>query len=89
MKGKHCEYLDLGNGVTSIACGVLDDCDHDSDGEWLLFNDNGEYFKSSDIPGYEKQSAEALDFMNNHHLNGGCSSCSKCGKPFEFDMNII
>lgn len=47
----------------------------DTDGDTLLFNDKGEYFKCT-------EDSYTEDFFKKHEIRGSCSSCSKCGKPF-------
>jgi len=63
--------------------GIPDRCEHDDNGEWLHFNDNGEYFRDSEVP---KTFYASRKFWKKNKINGGCCSCSKCGKPFRPDF---
>lgn len=67
--------------------GIPDSCEHDSNGEELFFNNEGEYFPASASPNRELNDGRDLhEFFIIHKINGGCSSCSKCGKPFTPDF---
>lgn len=63
--------------------GVPDKCQHDDNGEWLHFNNDGVYWKESEIPTEELQ---RYQFAIENKITGGCCSCSKCGKPFTPDF---
>lgn len=89
MDGKHCEYMDLGDNVSAIACGVPDSCDHDSDGQWyteIRYKETGEteWFAKSLLPDLStKEGQQFMDewlYWKNAAIVGGSSSCSKCGK---------
>ncbi len=86
-KDTHEEFIQITDkdGKTSNAfiSGVPDKCQHDDDGEAMWFNDEGKYFKESEMP---KDKEEFVKFMDKHDLRGSCVSCSKCGKPFEIDL---
>ena len=84
MKGKHEEFINLGNGSHAFITGVPDDHEHDDKGEIIYFGDGGR-FKESELP---KDIEEKHKFMDKHRLNGSSVSCSICGKTaFEcFDM---
>ena len=66
--------------------GVPDKCKHDDDGDVLYFNNNGEYFKESEMPNHHADYEGWLKFQKEHKITGGCVSCSKCGKPFSPPM---
>lgn len=86
-KDHHEEFIQItdkdGKVSNAFITGVPDKCQHDDDGEEMHFNDAGQYFKESELP---KDMDERIKFMDEHKLNGGCVSCSKCGKPFEIDL---
>ena len=82
----HTEIIGLGNGVVAILTGVTDKCQHDDEGPELLFNNDGEYFKRSDVPEGDKA---ANEFWLINKISGGCVSCSKCGKPYTPDFNAL
>ena len=75
-----------GKPFQAILTGVPDDCQHDDDGPALVFNDQGEHWPESDLPDPNTEYAEYEKFYTDHKINGGCVSCSKCGKPFELDL---
>lgn len=75
-----------GSKFNAFIDGIPDKCDHDDNGEVLAFNDNGEYFKESEMPDYHTNYNAWLEFQEKHKIRGGCVSCSKCGKPFEPDF---
>lgn len=67
--------------------GIPDTCEHDDNGEWLHFNSEGEYFKESELPPNELNAGRnRYKFFVLHAINGGCCSCSKCGKPYTPDF---
>ena len=73
MNNTHCEIMDLGGGVTAIACGVPDKCEHDSDGPFLYEDKEGNVYSEA-----------MLDLMAPEDvpvINSGYATCSKCGKP--------
>ena len=72
-----------GEKYSAFVTGVPDKCKHDDAGEIMHFNDNYEYWKESELP---KDEDEKLEFMEKNRINGGCVSCSKCGKPFTPDL---
>lgn len=77
---------DKENKTVAILSGVPDECKHDDDGEGLYFNDEGKYWKESELPADQQ---ERHKFMKENKINGGCVSCSKCGKPFTPDFNSM
>lgn len=88
-KDTHSEFISGeidGKPFTAFISGVPDKCQHDDDGEMLSFNDEGEYFKDSDMPDPKTHYDDWVKFQEDHKINGGCVSCSKCGKPFTPDF---
>lgn len=72
----------IGKNFSVFIDGIPDQCDHDDNGPELLFNEEGQYFKTSEVPDF-KTDPDACDrFWKENKINGGCVSCSKCGKPF-------
>lgn len=83
MKGKHCEMIRIDSDVNAIACGIPDDCDHDSDGGWwyLVTDKESEetyWVKKEDIPFDNEYKMEEWEKRN--IVTSGTSSCSKCRK---------
>lgn len=68
--------------VSAFIDGIPDKCEHNWDGETLSFNDAGEFFKDSEMPDHSSDPVGWVKFQEEHKINGGCVSCSKCGKPF-------
>lgn len=67
--------------------GIPDKCDHVWDGDGYVFNDDGEYFKNSEVPDIKLNDGKDLhEFYILHSIRGGCVSCSKCGTPYEPDF---
>lgn len=91
-KNTHDEFFSIehdGKIITGFMSGVPDKCQHDDDGPMLHFNDDGEYFKESDMPDYKTDPEGWEAFNKEHRLTGGCCSCSKCGKPYELDIHAM
>lgn len=84
-KDTHEEFIKVGD-FSAFITGVPDTCQHDDDGETLHFNDKGRYWKDSELPDDHE---EKIKFMKDNRINGGCVSCSKCGKPFTPDFNAF
>lgn len=89
-KDHHEEFISFkdkdGNVSNAFITGVPDKCDHDDNGEELSFNAIGQYFKASDMPNPKTNYDAWVKFQEDNKINGGCTSCSKCGKPFEIDL---
>lgn len=75
-----------GKKFTAFIDGIPDKCEHDDNGEVLSFNDAGQYFKESEMPDHKTDYDAWVKFQEDNKINGGCVSCSKCGKPFELDL---
>jgi len=75
-----------GSKFTAFVDGIPDKCEHDDNGEILSFNHLGQYFKDSEMPNPQTDYDAWVEFQEKHKINGGCVSCSKCGKPFEPDF---
>lgn len=75
-----------GKNFTAFIDGIPDKCEHDDNGPLLSFNDAGEYFKDSDMPDRKTNYKAWEKFQKDHKINGGCVSCSKCGKPYTPDF---
>lgn len=73
-----------GQKIHVILTGVPDECKHDDDGESVYFNDEAKYWEDSELP---SDTEKRCEFMKENNINGGCVSCSKCGKPFTPDIN--
>mgnify|MGYP001588204718 CR=1 FL=1 len=89
-KDKHEELVTFeheGKRFSAYITGVPDKCQHDDEGEQYVFNDEGKYWKQSEIPDYKKDNEAYMKFMNENEMRGGCVSCSKCGKPYEPDLH--
>ena len=69
------EIFIKGENFSAFVTGVKDDCEHDENGGWLSFDNDGNYYKESEL------TDEILP-----KISGGCVSCSKCGKPFTPDF---
>lgn len=84
----HSTILTDENGIAvAFIDGIPDTCEHDTKGEWLHFNSEGVYFKKSEMPSAElNEGRDLYEFFVLHELNGGCCSCSKCGKPYSPDL---
>lgn len=82
----HGEFVHLPGIGNAFIDGIPDKCEHDDSGPVLAFNEAGEYFKHSDMPDYFTDYEGWLKFQKDHKINGGCVSCSKCGKPFSPPM---
>ncbi len=74
-----------GEPFSAFVTGVPDTCEHDSIGPILVFTDEGDYFKESDIPDHDTDFLAHEIFFQDHSIRGSCTSCSKCNKPFEFN----
>lgn len=83
MKNTHCEFMNLGNGVNAIACGIPDKCDHDSDGPFMYEGKDGNEYTQDQIDKVSAEEAAALPVI------GGYATCSKCGKSFYPDYNLF
>ncbi|HMG16747.1 MAG TPA: hypothetical protein VK590_14925 [Saprospiraceae bacterium] len=78
--------LIIGDGFSAFVDGIPDKCEHDDNGPVLSFNSEGEYFKDSEMPDYKTNPDGWRKFQDAHKINGGCVSCSKCGKPYTPDF---
>ncbi|MDR2626573.1 MAG: hypothetical protein LBC40_00885 [Dysgonamonadaceae bacterium] len=94
-KGKHCEFIGLGDGISAIACGVPDKCDHDSEGGWyclLRSRITGEetWIRKENMPSLPEDIEVWLNSIDSAMI-GGSSSCSKCGRLAIdcMDINLI
>jgi hypothetical protein len=86
--GTHSEILtDQDGRPVAFIDGIPDQCDHDQDGGWTHFNNDGEYFSDLLSPDPTlNDGKDYYEFMTLHQITGGCASCSKCGKPYTPDF---
>lgn len=86
-KDTHEEFIvaenEKGERISMFVSGVPDKCKHDDNGEVMYFNNEGQFWKENELPLDED---ERIEFMEVNNINGGCVSCSKCGKPFTPDV---
>ena len=81
--------LIAGDRFVAFIDGIPDKCKHDNYGPELWFNNAGEYFRVLSIVPYECDPYGYRQFHEEHSICGGCTSCSKCGKPYTPDLFAI
>lgn len=76
------------DGSRAFVDGIPDTCEHDSKGtgyHFISFIGGGGFDELIPDTGQTQDEMIALDEelrKNGKYLSGGCSSCSKCGRPF-------
>ena len=79
--------IDESGRAVAFIDGIPDKCSHVWDGEGLHFNNDGEYFRDSEMPDKTLNNGRDLhEFHILHQITGGTCTCSKCGNPYEPDI---
>lgn len=62
----HGAFIQFQDGGTAFIDGIPDTCQHDDDGPVLSFNNDGEYFKDSEMPDYKTDPEGWYKFQDDH-----------------------